>query len=154
MRSAARIAPSPSALAWLLDMKKRAKPVLAAMWTVLLVVIAALGQEAGTPNPPSSPNLPKRVRVSQGVMAHLIVEQVAPAYPPEARKKHVGGPVVIQIVIGRTGDVSETRVVSGDPLLVPSALEAVKQWRFKPYLLQGQPVEVESQVTMNYNLHH
>jgi len=87
-------------------------------------------------------------------MQGLILTKVEPQYPKEARKKHVQGSVVLRGVIGKTGDVTELELVSGDQLLVPSAMEAVKQWKYRPYLLQGQPVEVETQWTVNYTLSH
>jgi protein TonB len=86
------------------------------------------------------------VRVSEGVMRTLLVKKVQPNYPEEARKKHVQGSVVMKAIIGHEGDVKELTVVSGDPLLAPAALEAVKQWKYKSYLLQGQPVEIETQI--------
>jgi len=58
----------------------------------------------------------------------------------------------MQAVIGKAGDVTDLRVISGDELLVPSAVEAVKQWKYRPYVLQGQPVEVETQITLNFTL--
>ena len=99
------------------------------------------------------PTHPKRIRMSQGVSNKLLISKVDPAYPDEARKKHVQGSVVLQILIGESGAVTDLRAVSGDALLVPSALEAVKKWVYRPYLLNGNAVEVETQVTINYTLH-
>jgi protein TonB len=96
--------------------------------------------------------LPTRVRVSQGVTAKSIIKKVPPEYPKEARKKHVQGTVVLHGVISHEGDVMEISVVSGDPMLTQAAIEAVKQWKYKPYLLNGHPVEVETQFQLNFTL--
>ena len=118
---------------------------------VLCLSCAALGQESKSePAPPANQEPPKRVRVSQSVMRTLLIKQVQPKYPKEARKKRVEGTVLIKAIIGHEGDVQELTVVSGDPLLVPAALEAAKQWKYKPYLLNGQPVEIETQIMMNF----
>ena len=102
--------------------------------------------------PPAQTQLPKRVRVSQGVTQSLLIKKVDPKYPDKARNQHVQGTVVLRAVIGATGDISELDVLSGDKLLVPSALKAVKQWKYRPYLLQGHPVEVDTTITVNYTL--
>ncbi len=98
------------------------------------------------------PQRPQRVRVSQGVTQGLLVKKVQPKYPKEARKKHVEGSVLLKALISKTGDIKDLSVISGDDRLVPSAVKAVKQWKYKPYLLLGQPVEVETQITVNYQL--
>jgi periplasmic protein TonB len=116
---------------------------------LLGITCAALGQESKSePAPPTKQEVPKRVRVSEGVMRTLILKKVQPNYPEEARKKHIQGSVVMKAIISREGDVQELTVVSGDGLLVPPAMEAAKQWKYKPYLLQGQPVEIETQIMM------
>ena len=68
------------------------------------------------------------------------------------RKKHITGSVVMKAIILQEGNVQKLLVLSGDPLLVPPAVEAAKQWKYKPYLLQGQPVEVETQITIMFSL--
>ena len=114
---------------------------------------AAQEQESKSePAPPAKQELPKRARVSSGVMQALLIKKVEPKYPQEARKKHVEGIVVTKAIISNEGDVQELTVVSGDPLLVPAALEAAKQWKYKPYLLNGQPVEVETRIMMIFQL--
>jgi TonB family protein len=94
----------------------------------------------------------QRVRVSQTVSQGLVVKRVYPRYPPEARKEHVQGTVVLMVLISREGDVSEVKLISGDPILAPAAIDAVKQWKYKPYLLDGRPVEVETTVQINFTL--
>ncbi len=95
---------------------------------------------------------PQRVRVSQGVSQGLLVHQVKPAYPPLARQARIQGAVVLQAVISKDGSIQGLKVVSGHPMLSPAAMDAVKQWRYKPYFLNGEPVEVETQITVNFTL--
>jgi TonB family protein len=92
------------------------------------------------------------VRVSGGVMAGNVVEQVPPVYPPDAKAKGIQGTVVLQAVVSKTGEVQHLTVVSGPEELKTSALDAVKQWRYKPYLLNGQPTEVSTTIRVNYTL--
>jgi protein TonB len=95
---------------------------------------------------------PQRVRVSQGVSQGLLVRKVQPAYPPLARQARIQGQVVLQAVISKTGSIEGLRLVSGHPMLAPAALEAVKEWKYKPYYLNGEPVEVETQITVIFSL--
>jgi periplasmic protein TonB len=95
---------------------------------------------------------PQRVRVSQGVSQGLLIHKVQPTYPPLARQARVQGAVVLQAVIGKDGAIQNLHVVSGHPMLTGSALEAVKQWRYKPYYLNGEPVEVETTINVNFTL--
>jgi TonB family protein len=96
--------------------------------------------------------LTQRVRVPQGVAQGLITSKVQPIYPPEARTARIQGTVVLKAVISQTGDVVSVSLVSGRPMLAPAALDAVKQWKYRPYLLNGKAVEVETQVTVNFTL--
>ena len=95
----------------------------------------------------------QRVRVSQGVTKGLLIYRVEPAYPPLAKQARIQGVVVMTALIDKGGNVQNLQVVSGHPLLAPAAIEAVKQWRYKPFLLNGQPVEVETTVTVNFRVH-
>jgi len=95
---------------------------------------------------------PQRIRVSQGVSEGLLVHKVTPQYPPLARAARVQGSVVLQAVIGKDGGIQNLKLVSGHPMLAPAAIEAVKQWRYKPYFLNGEPVEVDTQITVNFTL--
>jgi len=94
----------------------------------------------------------QRVRVSQGVTKGLLIYRVEPAYPPLAKQARIQGVVVMTALIDKGGNVQNLQVVSGHPLLAPAAIEAVKQWRYKPFLLNGQPVEVETTVTVNFRV--
>ena len=94
----------------------------------------------------------ERVRVSQGVTQGLIINKVNPVYPDVARTSRVQGQVVLRGVIGKDGSVENLQVISGHPMLTQAALDAVKQWKYRPYILQGRPVEVETQVTVIFQL--
>jgi TonB family protein len=114
-----------------------------------------LGVMAGViSSPPQLPRVatPMRVRVSQGAMRALLITKVNPDYPPEAKAQHVQGMVVLRVNIDKDGNVYKAENVSGPPLLVPTAIEAVKQWKYKPFLLNQKPVEVETMVQINFTL--
>jgi len=95
---------------------------------------------------------PQRIRVSQGVTQGMLVRKVQPAYPPLARQARIQGPVVLQAEIGKDGSIQNLRLISGHPMLAPAAIEAIKQWKYKPYILNGEPVEVETTITFNFTL--
>ncbi|MGD0568306.1 MAG: TonB family protein [Candidatus Sulfotelmatobacter sp.] len=95
---------------------------------------------------------PQRVRVSSGVSQGLRIKFQQPAYPPLARQARIQGTVVLHAVIGKDGAIENLTLVSGHPMLAPAAIEAVKQWRYKPYLLNGEPVEVDTEIQVNFTL--
>lgn len=95
---------------------------------------------------------PQRVRVSQGVTEGLLTRKVQPAYPPLAKTARIQGDVVLNALISKNGNIENLRVMSGHPMLVTSALDAVKQWKYKPYILNGEPVEVETTITVKFTL--
>jgi protein TonB len=95
---------------------------------------------------------PQRVRVSQGVSAGLLVRKVNPNYPPLARQARIQGQVILRAVISKDGSIDGLTLVSGHPMLAPAAIDAVKQWKYKPYLLNGEPVEVDTEVLVNFTL--
>lgn len=97
-----------------------------------------------TPNADQNPERPQRLRVSSGVMAGLMIHKVDPVYPREAKKKHIKGDVLLKVLINKNGQVADVAVVKGDPMLTGAAMDAVKQWRFRPYLLNGEPIDVET----------
>lgn len=96
--------------------------------------------------------LPQRVRVSSGVSQGLLITKVAPEYPEEARHAHIQGTVILHVQIDKEGNVVTLELVSGHPMLVPAAIEAVRQWKYRPYLLNGEAVVVETQVQVNFVL--
>jgi periplasmic protein TonB len=95
---------------------------------------------------------PQRVRVSQGVTQGLLIRKVQPNYPPLARQARIQGSVLLQAEISKDGSIENLHLISGHPMLAPAAIEAVKQWKYKPYILNGEPVEVETQITVNFTL--
>lgn len=94
----------------------------------------------------------KRVRLAQRVVEANLIHDVAPTYPPEAGRARIQGTVVLLAVIGKDGSVEDVRVESGLPILAEAAIDAVKRWRYKPYMLNGEPVEVDSRITINFTL--
>jgi periplasmic protein TonB len=98
------------------------------------------------------PAIPQRVRVSQGVSAGMLVHQIKPDYPPLARAARIQGQVVLSAVIGKDGAIQNLQVISGHPMLVPAAVQAVQKWLYRPYLLNGEPVEVVTQVLVTFTL--
>jgi protein TonB len=104
------------------------------------------------PPPPEAPRPPQRIKVGGNVQQANLVKQVKPPYPPLARQARIQGTVILEAVINRQGSVDQLRVVSGHPLLVQSAMDAVRQWKYRPTLLNGEPVEVVTTITVNFNL--
>jgi protein TonB len=86
--------------------------------------------------------------MSEGDLVHKIL----PAYPPLARSARIQGQVVLQAVISKQGVIENLKVLAGHPMLVPAAIEAVRQWRYRPYVLNNEPVEVETQIIVNFSL--
>jgi periplasmic protein TonB len=111
------------------------------------------GLGAGTNALPilSPPPVVHQVRISHMMEGNLI-HRVQPVYPPLARQARIQGTVVLRAIISRDGRIENLQVVSGHPMLAPAAIEAVRQWRYQPYILNDQPVEVETQITVNFSL--
>jgi TonB family protein len=107
--------------------------------------------DVGSASKPRS-GFPMRVRVSSGVSAGLLSKKVQPQYPEEAKKEGVQGRVVLQAEIDENGNVQHLMLISGHPTLAPAAIAAVNQWKYKPYLLNDQPVAVETQVIVDFEL--
>ncbi len=91
-----------------------------------------------------------QVKVSQGVSQGLLIKSVQPKYPAEARASHAQGAVLIEATIDKEGNVVHPKVLSGNSVLAKAALEAVRQWRYKPYYLNGEPVEIQTQIKINF----
>lgn len=96
--------------------------------------------------------LPERVRVSQRDFESMVAKKYPPEYPEKARMARIQGSVVLAVVVGKDGKMRDAKLVKGHPMLAPAAINAVQRWQYKPYLVGGQPVEVESQVTVNFAL--
>ncbi|HTE89649.1 MAG TPA: TonB family protein [Terriglobales bacterium] len=96
--------------------------------------------------------VPQVVKVSQGVSEGLLVKRVQPVYPAQARQMRVQGPVQLQATISKDGAITNVKVMSGSPQLSRAAVDAVKQWKYKPYYLNNEPVEIQTQIIVNFKL--
>ena len=120
--------------------------------------IAGLGSASGTqalsaiavPTPPASAVVLGTQRVSQGVSDGLLLKKVQPVYPAQALQMRVEGTVVLQATIGKDGNIRNVKTVSGSPILVRAASDAVRQWKYRPYTLNGQPVEIDTQISITF----
>jgi TonB family protein len=136
------------------------KPVPVSSWVAFrfrsagqpAIEILTRSESSTPPAEPPQVTAPRKIRVSSGVAAGLLIHKVDPDYPLNAKMNHIQGDVVIQCTMSKEGETVEARIVSGDPQLAQSALEAVKQWKYKPFLLNGDPVEVETTVTIKFHL--
>ena len=90
------------------------------------------------------------LKVSQGISQGLVIKRVQPKYPPAALSAHTQGEVLIEATINKEGNVINPKVIHGDSMLARAALDAVRQWRYKPYYLDGEPVEIQTQITINF----
>jgi periplasmic protein TonB len=125
--------------------------------------IAGIGLP-GTPNGPplaitgTRPVLPAapasitRAFRTSNILEGSLIRRVQPVYPPLARSARIQGPVVLAAVISKAGDIKNLQVLKGHPMLVQAAIDAVSQWRYRPYILNGEAIEVETQITVNFIL--
>jgi protein TonB len=121
-------------------------------------IIGSVPTAAPPPPPPPQvkeapkPATPQRIRVGGNVQAARLVRQPKPVYPPLARQARIQGTVRFTAIIGRDGTIQNLQLISGHPLLVQAATDAVKQWVYQPTLLNGEPVEVITQIDVNFTL--
>jgi periplasmic protein TonB len=111
-----------------------------------------LNSLVGSAAPPPKQAVPQKLRISSGVAEGNLVNRVEPTYPAMAKIAHVQGDVVLQALISKGGGIENLRAVSGHPILIQAAMDAVRQWRYKPYLLNGEPVEVETTITVRFHM--
>jgi protein TonB len=115
-----------------------------------------LGTAGALPQPPEMPSTshqPDRPITRGGnVMEAMLTNRIQPTYPSVAKLARASGAVVLNAIIGTDGTIQSLKVISGNPLLIKAATDAVSQWRYKPTLLNGQPVEVETLITVNFVL--
>lgn len=132
----------------------RLLPLVALMFAAFLLYGQQTESDPAASTPAGKPdsNRPLRIRVSEGVAKKLLIKRVAPAYPEEAFRNKIQGNVVLKVRIDTTGAVKDVSLVSGPEELTAVSIDAVKQWKYKPYLLEGKPVEVETQVTVSFEL--
>ena len=95
---------------------------------------------------------PKKINISGGVAQGMLLQKVTPVYPPIAKAARVQGTVVLEAQISKSGSIENLKVISGPAMLQQAAIEAVKQWRYRPYLLNNEPVEVETTVNVIFSL--
>lgn len=95
---------------------------------------------------------PKRIRVSTGISEGMLIHRVEPVYPTIAARARIQGTVQLRAVIAKDGSIENLQVIGGHPILQQAALDAVKQWRYKPYILNGEPLEVETIVIVNFHM--
>jgi len=106
----------------------------------------------GTAPPPPKPKPTGPIRVGGNVQAARIVNRVQPIYPPLARQTRISGTVRLHAIISKDGTIQQLEVISGHPLLQQAALDAVRQWRYQPTLLNGEPVEVDTTIDVIFSL--
>jgi periplasmic protein TonB len=106
------------------------------------------------PPPPLEHAKPRTLQVSAGVQAARLIHRIEPTYPPLAKQIHREGRVELRAIIATDGRIKFLEVVSGEPFFIPCSLSAVAEWRYQPTLLNGEPVEVETHITVIYTLNH
>jgi periplasmic protein TonB len=132
------------------DMKRLLVPAL--------LIVSAVWVPTGftqTPSPsptPDAPARPRRLRVSQGVAEGNLIRRTPISYPLEAKEKRIQGEVILKVLIDKVGTIASAEQVQGDPVLGKAALEGVTQWKYRPYFLNGEPVEVETTVKVRFHL--
>ena len=102
--------------------------------------------------PPPPPAAVKRAFRTSSILEGSLIRRVPPVYPPLAKMARVQGSVVVAAIISKAGTMEHVQAISGHPMLIPAAVDAVSQWRYKPYILNGEPIEVETQITVNFIL--
>ncbi len=132
-------------------------------WSKQAIETAVATLQSITPLPPAAPLQPmsastadpevsQRVKVASGVSTGLLIKKVIPVYPTDAKYAHIQGTVRLRAVINKTGDVADLEVINGPIELVVSAVNAVRKWKYRPYLLMGEPVAVQTEIVVNYAL--
>ena len=117
-------------------------------------IIGAVPSAAPPPPPVKEDKkaTPSRIRVGGNVQAANLIRKITPIYPPLAKQARIQGVVRFTAIIGKDGTIQNLQLVSGHPLLVEAARQAVTQWQYKPTLLNGEPVEVVTQIDVNFTL--
>lgn len=136
------------------------KPVPVVSWIAIRFQLKATPNvevltksEASTPSiDPTQVTATNRVRISSGVAEGILRHKVEPSYPELAKISHVQGDVVLGVVIGRDGNLRQMELISGHPILMLAAMDAVRQWQYRPYLLNNEPIEVETTVVIKFHM--
>ena len=111
-----------------------------------------LGSVFGSGGPKVQAAAPKKVNISAGVAVGMLIQKTTPVYPPIAKAARVSGTVVIQATISKTGTIERDKVISGPAMLQQAAIDAVRTWRYRPYLLNNEPVEVDTTINVIFSL--
>ncbi len=121
---------------------------------LVCALVAGLAAAAAKAQQPDAPPEKKINRIRQGgnITAKMLIHKVQPKYPGEAIEKRIAGTVRLHVIIAHDGSVTQMEVISGDPILVKSALDAVRQWKYRPTLLNGEPVEVDTTIDVIFSL--
>jgi periplasmic protein TonB len=124
---------------------------------ILASALATAQQPSGeasvaTPASKSHTSVGQRVRISRAVAQGLLIKTVPLKYPKDAHRDRIQGMVILKARIDTDGNVEDVTLISGEKALAPAAMEAVKQWKYKPYLLNGQPVDAEFEISINFSL--
>ena len=115
-------------------------------------VLGSLLPASHSSQPPIIAPPPKRLRISTGITEGMLARRVEPVYPVIAMRARIEGTVQLRALISKQGTIENLQLVSGHPLLVGPAMDAVKQWRYRPYVLNGEPVEIETMVIVNFHI--
>ena len=111
----------------------------------------SLGNNIAVSPPPLAAVPPRPIKVSHWAEGNVIY-RVQPIYPPLARQARIQGPVQLRAIISKTGTIENLQAISGHPMLIQSALNAVRQWRYRPYMLNDEPIPIETEITVNFIL--
>jgi TonB family protein len=122
-----------------------AMPITRFLAIPALVALAAFA--VAQDNPP-----PKHLRVSSGVANSLKTHDVQPHYPREAREQGIQGDVLLQATIDTKGNLVDIKIVQGDPILVKASVDAIKKWKYRPFILNGEPVDVDTTIKIQFHL--
>jgi protein TonB len=128
------------------------QPAAATTQHTTIAANVAAGLLCGSSEPPATAKVEQKNAHQQAGADTFCGPVPPPLYPAEAKQKRIQGTVHLKAVIGADGTVRELRVIDGHPLLAPAAMEAVKRWKYKPYYVEGKPVEVETTVTVSFRL--
>jgi protein TonB len=132
-------------------MRKATRAALSAFFVVLVLGAVVCPQQLKPTGDTSSPKQP-RIDLPAAEADSRVIYRVAPEYPDNARRGHIEGPVTLRIVVDSDGAVQKMTPLRGNPFLLISAMNAVKQWRYKPYVVKGSRVEFESSITLKFAL--
>ncbi len=121
----------------------------------LAMLVALAGLAAAQTVPPAQtdqPAKPTRLRISTGAAKGLKIHDVQPKYPQDARARGIEGDVLLQATIDTQGNLTNLKVVQGEPILVEASMDAVKKWKYRPYIYEGKPVEVDTTIRIEFHM--